>query len=273
MQCFSTGLLYLKWFVLGTAYEMSLCLLIYDGVFFFSSGRRHTMCALVTGVQTCALPISASAEAPGRVNLLGEHTDYNDGYVLPTAIPQKTHIALRPNGRETFRLYATALNEMAEFTLAQKPQQHFAHYIYGCLQLARELGADIPALDIWIDSKVPMEVGVSSSAALEVAMLRALRDLLQLPIDDVEIARLAQRAEIEYAGVKCGIMDQMASSIADPGHMLFLATRTLEREVLPLPADSEVLVIDAGVARTPAGSTNNERREPGEQAAGKHESK
>lgn len=210
---------------------------------------------------------AASAEAPGRVNLLGEHTDYNDGYVLPTAIPQKTHIALRPNGRETFRLYATALDEMAEFTLAQKPQQHFAHYIYGCLQLARELGADIPALDIWIDSKVPMEVGVSSSAALEVAMLRALRDLLQLPIDDVEIAQLAQRAEIEYAGVKCGIMDQMASSIADPGHMLFLDTRTLEREVLPLPADSEVLVIDSGVARTLAGSKYNERREQCEQAA------
>src|SRR5690606_9419007 len=121
---------------------------------------------------------AATAEAPGRVNLLGEHTDYNDGYVLPTAIPQKTHIALRPNGGETFRLYATALGEMAEFTLARKPQQHFAHYIYGCLQLAQELGAIIPALDIWIDSRVPMGVGVSSSAALEVAMLRALRELL-----------------------------------------------------------------------------------------------
>jgi galactokinase len=156
---------------------------------------------------------------------------------------------------------------MTEFTLARKPEQHFAHYIYGCLQLAQEQGTNIPPLDIHIDSNVPMEVGVSSSAALEVAMLRALRELLQLPLGDVEIAQLAQRAEIEYAGVNCGIMDQMASSLAGAGHMLFLDTRTLEREILPLPADSEILVVDSGVARTLAGSKYNERREECEQAA------
>lgn len=208
-----------------------------------------------------------SAEAPGRVNLLGEHTDYNDGYVLPTAIPQKMHVALRINGKDKFRAYAAALDELTEFTLTEKPSQHFAHYIYGCLRLVQELGNEIPPLDIWIDSNVPMEVGVSSSAALEVAMLRALRELLQLQMDDVELARLAQRAEIEYAGVKCGIMDQMASSLADTGHMLFLDTRTLDREVLPLPANSEILVIDSGVARTLAGSKYNERRAECEQAA------
>jgi galactokinase len=207
------------------------------------------------------------AEAPGRVNLLGEHTDYNDGYVMPTAIPQKMHIQLRQNGLDKFRLYAATLDEMAEFTLAEKPPQHFAHYIYGCLKLAQELAGDIPPLDIHISSNVPMEVGVSSSAALEVAMLRALRELLQIPLGDVEVAKLAQRAEIEYAGVKCGIMDQMASSLANDGHMLFLDTRTLKREVLPLPADSEILVIDSGVARSLAGSKYNERREECEQAA------
>lgn len=209
----------------------------------------------------------AAAEAPGRVNLLGEHTDYNDGYVLPTAIPQKMHIQLRRNGRDKFRLYADTLGEMTEFTLTQKPQQHFAHYIYGCLKLVEEQAVEILPLDIHIGSNVPMEVGVSSSAALEVAMLRALRELLQIPLGDVEIAQLAQRAEIEYAGVNCGIMDQMASSLAGDGHMLFLDTRTLEREVLPLPPDSEILVIDSGVARSLAGSKYNERRQECEQAA------
>ena len=210
---------------------------------------------------------TVAAEAPGRVNLLGEHTDYNDGYVLPTAIPQKMHIQLRPNGLDVFRLYAATLSEMTEFDLTQKPEQHFAHYIYGCLKLAQELGHNVPPLDIYIFSNVPMEVGVSSSAALEVAMLRALRELLQLPLDDVQVAQLAQRAEIEFAGVNCGIMDQMASSLAGDGHMLFLDTRTLEREVLPLPAGAEILVIDSGVARSLAGSKYNERREECEQAA------
>jgi len=210
---------------------------------------------------------AVTAEAPGRVNLLGEHTDYNDGYVLPTAIPQKMRIRLRPNGLGIYRLYAATLDELTEFTLEKKPELHFAHYVYGCLHLVQELGSDIPSLDIHIDSNVPMEVGVSSSAALEVAMLRALRELLQLPLDDVEIAQLAQRAEIEYAGVKCGIMDQMASSLADDGHMLFLDTRTLEREVLPLPSGGEILVIDSGVSRSLAGSKYNERREECEQAA------
>lgn len=217
--------------------------------------------------QVFGQPPAVTAEAPGRVNLLGEHTDYNDGYVLPTAIPQKIRIQLRQNGLDTFRLYAATLDEMAEFTLAEKPQQHFAHYIYGCIKLAQEQAGSIPPLDIHIASNVPMEVGVSSSAALEVAMLRALRELLQIPLGDVEVAKLAQRAEIEYAGVKCGIMDQMASSLADDGHMLFLDTRTLEREVLPLPEGSEILVIDSGVARSLAGSKYNERREECEQAA------
>lgn len=208
-----------------------------------------------------------AAEAPGRVNLLGEHTDYNDGFVLPTAIPQKMHVQLARNQRTTFRAYAAALDEMAEFGLDSLPTAHFARYVYGCLRQVTALGIDVPPLDIHVASNVPMEVGVSSSAALEVAMLRALRLLLKLPLDDVRIAQCAQRAEIDYAGVNCGIMDQMASSLANTGEMLFLDTRTLERKVLPLPADSEILVIDSGIARTLAGSRYNERRAECESAA------
>jgi len=207
------------------------------------------------------------AEAPGRVNLLGEHTDYNDGYVLPTAIPQKIRILLRPNGGRTFQVYAESLDEAVEFNLAVSPKEHFAQYVYGCLREITALGFDVPPLDIYIESRVPMEVGVSSSAALEVAMLRGLRALLNLPLDDVHIARLAQRAEIQYAGVNCGIMDQMASSLADTTHMLFLDTRTMEREVLPLPPHSEILVIDSGIPRSLATSKYNERRAECEKAA------
>lgn len=217
--------------------------------------------------QIFGAPPTVTADAPGRVNLLGEHTDYNDGYVLPTAIPQKMQIQLRQNGQDKFRLYAATLDESEEFMLDQPPSQHFSQYIYGCLRVIRGLATDIPPLDIYIQSTVPMGVGVSSSAALEVAMLRALRELFQLAADDVEIARLAQQAEIEYAGVKCGIMDQMASSLAGIGQMLFLDTRTLERQVLPLPAGSEILVMDSGIARTLAGSKYNERREECEKAA------
>jgi galactokinase len=207
------------------------------------------------------------AEAPGRVNLLGEHTDYNDGYVLPTAIPQKTRVQLARNGRQTFCLHAAALGETIAFDLDTPPQPHFARYVYGCLHEVAALGVPPPPLDIFVTSAVPMEVGVSSSAALEVAMLRALRLLLGLDLDDVGIARLGQHAEITYAGVNCGIMDQMASSLAGVGEMLFLDTRTLAREVLPLPAGSEILVIDSGIARALATSGYNARRAECESAA------
>jgi galactokinase len=200
------------------------------------------------------------AEAPGRVNLLGEHTDYNGGFVLPTAISQKTRVQMRPNGLESFRVFAASMNKMVAFTLDIPPKQHFAEYIFGCLHEVKTLGVKIPFLDIFVHSNVPMGVGVSSSAALEVATLRALRTLLQLPIKDIAIAKMAQQAEIKYAGVNCGIMDQMASSLADTDHMLFMDTRTLETEVLPLPADAEILVIDSGVTRTLANSKYNERR-------------
>lgn len=212
----------------------------------------------------------AEASAPGRVNLLGEHTDYNDGFVLPIAIPQQTRVAMRRNGRPDFSLHAAELCLSVRFTLAQPPAEHFASYVFGCLALAREHGGPglrIPPLDIHVSSEVPIGVGLSSSAALEVATLRCLRQLLGLALDDVQIAQLAQRAEIEYAGVRCGIMDQMASSLADTARALLLDTRSLARRFVPLPPGSSVLVLDSGIARTLAGSGYNQRRAECEQAA------
>ncbi|MDB5868947.1 MAG: galK [Polaromonas sp.] len=209
----------------------------------------------------------AEAGAPGRVNLLGEHTDYNDGFVLPVAIPQQTQVAMRRSSQPDFSLHAAELGTAVRFTLDQPPAEHFASYVLGCLVLVRDRGILVPPLDIHVASSVPIGVGLSSSAALEVATLRCLRQLLALALDDVLIAQLAQRAEIEFAGVRCGIMDQMASSLADTGRALLLDTRTLERRFVPLPPDSSVLVLDSGIARSLAASGYNERRAECEQAA------
>jgi len=208
-----------------------------------------------------------TAAAPGRVNLLGEHTDYNEGFVLPTSIPQRTTVAMRMTAGRRSTVYSANLDETAEFAAGEPPAQQFAKYVYGCMEEARTAGGDIPAFEIHVVSDVPIGVGLSSSAALEVATLRALRELVGLPFDDVRIAQLAQQAEIRHAGVNCGILDQMASSLLAPGSMLFLDTRTLERRLLPLPRDSEVLVIDSGVTRSLAGSRYNERRAECEEAA------
>jgi galactokinase len=216
---------------------------------------------------TAFVAAEAMAAAPGRVNLLGEHTDYNDGYVLPSAIPQTTRVRLRARDGTGFRLESDAFREPVAFDLDARPSAPFARYVYGCLRVVAATGVRIPALDIQVRSDVPIGVGLSSSAALEVATLRALRALLALELDDVALARLAQRAEIEDAGVRCGIMDPMAASLAHAGEMLFLDTRTLARRVLPLPPGAELLVLDSGIARTLAGSSYNARRRECEAAA------
>jgi galactokinase len=209
----------------------------------------------------------AVGHAPGRVNLLGEHTDYNDGFVLPVAIAQQTTVSIARAAGDRFTLDAAALDDAADFDLDTPPEAHFARYVFGCLKELAAGGIDVPPLDIRVESSVPIGVGLSSSAALEVATLRAARTLLALEMDDVEVARVAQRAEVVHAGVHCGIMDQMASSLADTAHMLFLDTRTFERRLVPLPASSEVLVLDSGVPRALAASGYNRRRAECEEAA------
>jgi galactokinase len=206
------------------------------------------------------------AIAPGRVNLLGEHTDYNDGFVLPTAIPQQTtvQIAFSQDGQHHF--YSEDLDEKVSVFQNSTPSG-FASYIFGCIDILKKQGFEIPPLNLYVKSSVPIASGLSSSAALEVATLRGLRQLLNFDINDVKIAQLAQQAEIQYAGVQCGIMDQMASSLADTEHMLFLDTRTLDRQVLSFPSGAEIVVIDSGVPRTLAGSGYNQRRAECEQAA------
>ncbi|MDF5736428.1 MULTISPECIES: galactokinase [unclassified Nostoc] len=219
-------------------------------------------------------PPETQASAPGRVNLLGEHTDYNDGFVLPTAIPQCTTVQLGFSSDacgglhlRQHHFYSENFNEQVSILDINHPPSGFASYIFGCIEVLQKAGYTIPSLCVYVKSSVPMGSGLSSSAALEVATLRAVRQLLNLPIDDVEVAQFAQQAEIHYANVQCGIMDQMASSFADTEHILFLDTRTLERRLMPLPDKAEILVIDSGVPRSLASSSYNQRRAECQEAA------
>lgn len=212
-------------------------------------------------------PPEASASAPGRVNLLGEHTDYNDGFVLPIAVPLETTVELARSRDGMNHYFAVDLQERAWSEPGGAVPSGFASYLHGCLALLRMSGYHVDPVSVQVTSRVPMGSGLSSSAALEVAFLRAARARFKLDLDDVSLALMAQQAEIRYAGVNCGIMDQMASSLADSHHMLFIDTRSLERKLLPLPPRSELLVLDCGVPRRLGGSMYNLRRQECEEAA------
>ncbi|MBC7686500.1 MAG: galactokinase [Bdellovibrionales bacterium] len=210
-------------------------------------------------------PVQESA--PGRVNLLGEHTDYNDGFVLPIATPMRTTVTVAPSRDDAVHIYSEEMADQVLLPRGGRLASGFGRYIEGCIRMLEQRGYEVPPLRIHVRSDVPLGAGLSSSAALEVATLRALRTHLGIALGDVDIAKLAQQAEITFAGVQCGIMDQMASSLCDETHMLFLDTRSLATQVLNLPAGAEVLVIDSGVARTLAASKYNERRAECEAAA------
>ncbi|MDB5935256.1 MAG: Galactokinase [Massilia sp.] len=207
------------------------------------------------------------ASAPGRVNLLGEHTDYNDGFMLPIATPQRTTVSLAVASEPRFDFYSATLHSAVSFGASEDAPEGFARYIYGCIRMLEQCGVPVPPLRVHVTTEVPLGSGLSSSAALEVATLRALRTLLGVDQDDTALALLAQQAEIRYAGVHCGVMDQMASSLADEERMLFLDARTLATRIVPLPAGAEIIVIDSGVPRLLAGSKYNERRGECEEAA------
>lgn len=212
----------------------------------------------------------ALASAPGRVNLLGEHTDYNDGFMLPVATPQRTSVALARSHDDNHHFYSGTLDGNVTFAAkGGSAPQGFGSYIEGCIRLVEATGVEVPPLRVFVSTNLPVGSGLSSSAALEVATLRALRELIRFELDDVKLAQIAQRAEIEYAHVNCGIMDQMASSLCDEQHMLFIDARTLEHRLVPMPPGTELIVIDSGVPRTLAASKYNERRAECEEASRK----
>lgn len=207
------------------------------------------------------------ARAPGRVNLIGDHTDYNDGFVLPAAIPQHTTVAVAfaPPGASHEAISETSDEHVHwdEFNVASG----FARYVRAGLTVIEERGTSIPPLQLLVTSDVPVGAGLSSSASLEVALIRAIDALLGLALAPVEIAMLAHRAEVVHVGVLCGVMDQMACSLATPDRMLHLDTRSLSYELRPLPAGAEFLVLDSGTRRSLLTSGYNLRIEECRQAA------
>jgi galactokinase len=212
------------------------------------------------------VPPVVVAEAPGRVNLLGEHTDYNEGFVLPTPLPCSTRVYAAPGG--------DGVEAYAERFDARRARRHGAprdgtwmDYVAGCVRSLEEDGLRVPGAKFYLRRGVPPEAGLASSAALEVSVLRALRDLFALPLDDLRIALVAHRAEVGYVGVRCGVMDQLVSSLGRTGQALFLDTRSLSREHVAIPRGYHFVVVDSGVPRRLAEAGYNQRRAECEQAA------
>jgi len=211
---------------------------------------------------------STRASAHGRVNLIGEHTDYNGGFVLPTPIPQHTRVELTPRRDRTVHVRSDQAPEAGRYTLLREQRRgDWLDYVQGVTWALRDGGWAFAGFDATITSDVPLGAGLSSSAALEVALLRAIRATFGLDLDDTRLALLGQRAENEFVGARCGIMDQMAASLAEAGTALFLDTRSLEVRGVPLPRVADLVVIHSGVSHAISGGDYNTRRAECEAAA------
>ncbi|MEI7482344.1 MAG: galactokinase [Elusimicrobiota bacterium] len=213
---------------------------------------------------------TVTASAPGRVNLIGEHTDYNGGYVLPMAIPQRTTISLKVTGGKQVRLRSRNIPEPAaafNYELGcEAPSGSWGDYIQGVTRLLAGEGHALQGFEAHISSDIPVGSGLSSSAALEVSAMRALRDAFGLDLDDLTIARLGQRVENEFVGAHVGIMDQMASSLASNSEALFIDTLDLSYKNVRLPDDVDLVVINSGVSHSNSNGDYNTRRAECEQA-------
>jgi len=211
------------------------------------------------------------ARAPGRVNLIGEHTDYNDGFVLPMAIDYDIRIAARARPDRTVRLYSVDLDKRDTFSLdsvhrvGEAPT--WADYVRGVADVLQREGYTLRGMDAAITGNVPRAAGLSSSAAMELAAITAFRLLGSLDLDPVRAALLGQRAENEFVGMRCGIMDQFISSLGQADHALLIDCRSLQYERVPIPAGVRIVVTDSAIRRGLVDSAYNERRAQCEQGA------
>ncbi|HET8728513.1 MAG TPA: galactokinase [Alphaproteobacteria bacterium] len=210
-------------------------------------------------------PPEAVGRAHARANLLGEHTDYNGGFVLPTPLRYETVVEVAEATGEAagfVEAHSARFGETRTRRAGEPARGDWLDYVAGCLWGLAQEGYDLPPLRFAIDGTVPMGAGISSSAALEVAVLRAVRALLKLPLGDGALARLGQRAENDYVGMRCSIMDQMVASLGTPGRALFLDTRSMTSELVDLPAGHRIAVVHCGTAhRLTAGDYNTRQRE------------
>jgi galactokinase len=206
--------------------------------------------------------------APGRVNLIGEHTDYNDGFVMPAPIGFSTWIALAPRDDRKLSIYSENFCERVEFDISvidgsgarPRPAAHWSDYVCGVAVALEQAGYPLRGGDMIIRGEVPIGSGLSSSAALEVAVGYALLDASDHTVDRVELAKLCQRAENEYVGMRCGIMDQFISCCGHAGRALLLDCRSLDYRSLPLPGVARLVVCNTMVKHELASGEYNRRR-------------
>jgi galactokinase len=212
------------------------------------------------------------ARAPGRVNLIGDHTDYNEGFVLPMAIDRAAWIALRPRDDSRVSVYSLDFKQASGFDLLDEERRGtgWPEYLRGIAWVLRhsaDLSAPIRGWEGVVAGDVPLGAGLSSSAALELATARAFAGVSGIAWHPAEMARLAQRAENEWVGVNCGIMDQLISAAGERDHALLIDCRSLDTRAVPLPAGSSVVVLDTTTRRGLVDSAYNERRSQCEAAA------
>jgi galactokinase len=207
--------------------------------------------------------------APGRVNLIGEHTDYNDGFVLPMAIDRAVWLALRPRADARVVVLSADFGDATEFDLRrlEKGGPAWGEYVKGVGWSLTRAGHSLGGWEGAVGGDVPIGAGLSSSAALEVAAARAFSELARIPWEPLTMARLTQRAENEWVEVPCGIMDQLVSIAGVDGHALLIDCRTLDLTPVPLPAGAAVVVLDTGTRRGVGASAYEERRRQCRQAA------
>ena len=201
--------------------------------------------------------------APGRVNLIGEHTDYNNGFVLPGAVDKRIYVAIAKNGSDSVNVFAKQFNEALSFDIQRSEKlKGWVNYLIGvCYFLQLNTGKRLEGVDVYIDGDIPVGAGMSSSAALCSGFGFALNDMFELGQDRMQLARIGQKTEHEFAGVKCGIMDQFASLHGKAGHALRLDCRSLDYELVPFNyPDFNLVLVNTMVSHSLAGSEYNVRR-------------
>lgn len=202
--------------------------------------------------------------APGRINIIGEHTDYNDGFVFPGAVDKGITAVIRPNGTDMVNAFAKDLNEISTFGLGENdlPKEGWAKYLYGVAQEMKKRGVEVKGFDTVFTGDVPLGAGMSSSAAIESCYATALNDFFaDGKIEKFELAIVGQKTEHNYVGVNCGIMDQFASIHGKAGNIMRLDCRSLEYEYFPFdPQGYRLVLLDSAVKHELASSAYNDRR-------------
>jgi len=207
-------------------------------------------------------PVTRLFRSPGRINIIGEHTDYNDGFVLPVNTSLYTTVAATPREDAAIRVMTRTIDEAGEFRLGAYRRDNSPQWLTYVMGVAAELdaaGVSLTGADLDIDSSIPIGGGLSSSASLELAVARALTGLAGVAIECEELARVCQRAEIGFAGVNCGIMDQYSVACGEPGKAMLLDCRSLRTKFVELPQEASLVVIDSGVKHQLPESGYNDR--------------